>query len=68
MSLVGSFMDMSGAGASRIIKETLEDESLPQRDRDALQGLADLEISRGHAAFHILSLASTLNANLKLLQ
>ena len=52
---MGSFVDMSGAAASRIIKEALEDESLPQQARDALQGLADLEISRGHAAFHILS-------------
>ena len=36
MSLIGSFIDMTGASASRIIAEALEDESLSQWARDAL--------------------------------
>ena len=68
LSLIGSFADMTGASAVRVIKETLEDDTLSQRTRDALRGLADLEVSRGFAAFHSLSLASTLDANLKLLR
>ena len=66
--MVGSFIDMMGAAAGRIIAEAMEDESLSQRVKDTLQGLADLEQSRGPAAFHILSLASTFDANLKLLR
>ena len=54
MSLVASFMDMIGAATGRIIKETMEEESLSQQAKDALQGMADLEQSRGHAAFHLL--------------
>ena len=56
MSLVASFMDMMGAAAGRIISEAMEEESLSQRAKDALQGVADLEKSRGHAAFHFFSL------------
>ena len=33
MSLVGSFVDITGATPSGIIKEAMEDESLPQRAR-----------------------------------
>ena len=66
MSLVASFMDMMGAAVGRI-KEAME-ESLSQRAKDALQSVTDLEQSRGHAAFHLLSLASSFDANLKLLR
>ena len=59
---------MTGASAAKVIKNTLEDETLSQRTRDALTGLADLEVSQGFAAFHSLSLASTLGTNLKLLR
>ena len=68
LSLVGSFADMTGASAAKVINETLKDESLSQRTSDTLTGLADLEVFRGHAAFHSLSLASTLDTNLKLLR
>ena len=50
MSLIGSFWDMLGASSMTLIKETLEDESLPKRARGALTGLKDLESSRGFAA------------------
>ena len=39
---------------------------MSQWAKDALQGVTDLEQSRGHAAFYLLSLASTFDANLKL--
>ena len=42
MSLVALFIDMTGAAAGRIIKEGMEEESLSQRAKDALQGVADL--------------------------
>ena len=68
MSLVSSFMDMTGVAADRIIGEALKNQDLPQEAKDALQGVADLEQSRGHAVLHLLTLASTLDANLKLLR
>ena len=43
MSLIGSFLDMIGASAVKLIKE---DKTLSQRTRDSLTGLADLEVSR----------------------
>ena len=58
MSLVASFMVMTGATAGRIIDEALCKEDLPQEARDALQGVADLEMSRGHVMLHLMSLAS----------
>ena len=42
MSLIGSFLDLTGAAFGRIIEEALKQESLPQEARDALQGVADL--------------------------
>ena len=56
-----------GHGRQDLIKEAMEEESLSQRAKDALKGMADLEQSRGHAAFHLLLLASAFDANLKLL-
>ena len=44
MSLIGS-SDMMGASSMRLIKETVEDETLPKRARDALTGLKDMEVS-----------------------
>ena len=44
MSLVASFLDMSGS-AGKIIEEASRNESLPQEAKDVLQGLADLERS-----------------------
>ena len=67
MSLIGSFSDMMGASSMRVIKETLEDDALPKWARGALTGLKDMEVSRGFAIFHTLTLASTLDANVKLL-
>ena len=67
-SLVSSFMDMTRASAGRIIEEALHNKDLPQEARDALQGMADLEWSRGHAVLHLMTLASTLDANMKLLR
>ena len=61
-------MDMTGAMAGRIISEVMEEEFLSQRAKDALRVVADLEQSRGHAAFHLLSLAASFDANLKLLR
>ena len=68
MSLVSSFMDMTGATANRIIEEALWNKDLPQEAKDALQGVADLEQSRGHAVLHLMRLVSTLGANMKLLR
>ena len=59
MSWVASFLDMIEAAAGRMINEAMEEESLFQWAKDALQGVANLEQSRGHAAFHLLLLAST---------
>ena len=69
MSLIGSFLDMTGALSGRIIEKALKNETpgLPQEARDALQGVADLEHSRGLAVLHLLSVSLTLDANLKLL-
>ena len=68
MPLIGSFSEMMGASSSRLIKETLEDETLSKRTRDVLTGLVDMEVSHGFAAFYALMLASTLDANAKLLR
>ena len=68
MSLVSSFMDMTGAAAGRIIAEALKEEGLSHGARDAFQGVVDLEQSMGHAALHMLTLALTLDANVKLLR
>ena len=46
MSLVASFLDMSGTSASKIIDEALRNESLLQEAKEALRGVADLEWSR----------------------
>ena len=46
----------------------MEEESLSQRAKDALQGVANLEQSRDHVEFHLLSLALTFDANLNLLR
>ena len=67
MSLISSFSDMAGAVSDRIIKEALQDD-FPQRFKDILTSLADMEVSRGHTSYHSLALASTLDANLKLLR
>ena len=61
-------MDMTGTAAGRIIAEALRNEHPPQEAKDTLQGVADLEQSRRHAVLHLLMLASTLGANLKLLR
>ena len=65
---VASFFDMSGASAGRILEEASWNEELPQEAKDALQGLADLERSRGHAVLHLLLILSTLDVNMKLLR
>ena len=59
---------MTGASSSRLIKEGLKEEGLPQRFQDTLNSLEDMEVSRGHAMYHSLALASTLDTNLKLLR
>ena len=68
MSLISSFADMAGAASSKVIKEALQDQDLPQRVRDTLTGLADMEVSHGHATYHSLALVSTLDTNCKLLR
>ena len=68
MTLASSFMDMTGAASGRIAVEALKDETLSQGARDTIQGMVDLEQSRGHTAFHLLSLALTFDANVKLLR
>ena len=68
MSLIGLFLDMTGASSGRIIEEVLKNESLPQEAKDALQGVADLERSRALAVLHLLSILSTLDTNLKLMR
>ena len=57
MSIIGSFSDMIRASVVKHINETLEDKTLSQQTRDGLTGLADLEVSRGYASFHALTLA-----------
>ena len=57
---------MSGASAGRILEEASRNDGLPQEAKDALQGLAGLEWFRGHAVLHLMSLSSTLDANMKL--
>ena len=59
---------MTGAAMGRIIEEVLHKKDLLQEARDALHGVADLEQSRGHAVLHLMTLALTLNANMKLLR
>ena len=68
VSLISSFSDMVGAASGRIIQEALQEEDLPQRFKDTLTSLANMEVSCGHATYHSLALASTLDANLKLLR
>ena len=51
--LVSSFMDMTGAAAGRIVVEALRNEHLPQEAKHALQGVGDLEQTRGHAVSFI---------------
>ena len=57
MYLIGSFIDMMGASASRIIAEALEDESCKAWPTWSIPG-----------AIHVQALASTFDANLKLLR
>ena len=52
----------------RIIEEALRNKDLPQEAKDALQDVADLERSKGHAVLHLMTLASTLDAKMKLLK
>ena len=68
MSLEASFLDMTGSSAGMIFEEAAGIEGLPQDTKDALQGLVNLERSRGHVVLHLLSLASTLDPNVKLLR
>ena len=68
LTLVGSFSDMAGTTASRVIDETLTDDSLSQQTRDVLNVLVDLDASRGNATFHTLLLSCTSDANVKLLR
>ena len=49
MSLIASFLDMSGASACKVLEEASQNQELPKEAKDALQWLADLEQSRGHA-------------------
>ena len=68
MSLVASFLDMSGAVAIKVLEEASQNQELPRETKDMLQCCADLEWSKGHAVLHLLSLSSTLDANMKLLR
>ena len=67
ISLIGSFLDMAVALSRKIIDEALAQEGLSQDTKDALQGVADLEQSKGMATLHLMSIASNMDANLKLL-
>ena len=56
------------ASSRKIITEAMAWEDLPREATDALQGLADLEQSKGMATLHLMSITSNMEANFKLLQ
>ena len=68
LALISSFADMAGASSTKVLKEALDDPELSPRLRNTLTGLLDMEVSRGHATFHAMTIASTLDGNCKLLR
>ena len=68
LELISSFADMAGASSTAVIQEALESLDLTPRLRDTLTGLLDMETSRGHATYHAMQIASTMDGNLKLLR
>ena len=68
MSLVSSFLDISGTSAGRILKAAIENPALPEEARNAFQCLIDMERFRGQAVHHLLSLITAIDANMKLVR
>ena len=67
-TLIGSFLDTSGATASQVVNEALEVGGLPPKIEAAFSVLADLERSRGQAVEHLLAQVTLMDANIKLVR
>ena len=68
LSLVNSFSDILGAVARKLLQESLDNPTMSKEAREGFQAALDLEKSRGKATFHSLSIATALDANLKLIR
>ena len=66
LTMVGSFLDCSGATLTHLVEEASRNEGTSEGTRQLVRTVLELEHSRGWAVGHLLSSAIMLDCNVKL--